>query len=84
MPPRYRYRRMSAEDFGTALNELDMTLNDFCRVAGCSYKRAEKWVKGLEDIPPHAPVILALMALPGGKERALQVALSYVIKEDSE
>lgn len=84
MTKRYRYRRMTGEAFGEALNDLDMTLNDFSRISGSSYKRARKWIDVQEDIPPHVPVLIALMALPGGKERALQTALSYVITEDQE
>ena len=84
MTKRHQYRRMTGEAFGESLNKLDVTLNDFVRISGCTYERARKWVDGKEDIPPHVAVLIALMALPGGKERALKTALSYVITEDSE
>lgn len=84
MPPRYRYRRMSAGDLSRALNNLDLSLNDFSRIAGCAYKRAQQWVEGAEDIPPHVPVLLALMTLPGGKKRAAETALSYIITDGGE
>lgn len=81
MTQRYQYRRMTAEEFGAALNDLDMSLNDFVRIAGCAYRRARLWVEGKEDIPPYVPVLLSLMTLPGGRERALETALSFVIAD---
>ncbi|MGE3307752.1 MAG: hypothetical protein AB7I52_17485 [Rhizobiaceae bacterium] len=81
MTKRYQYARMTPADFGADLNALKLTANDFARISGARYERVEKWLRGQEDIPPHVPVLTALLGLPGGIAKALQVVQFYVEKE---
>lgn len=83
MSPRARYARMTPEDLSADLKRLGITANDFARISGAQYERVVKWLEGREDAPPWVPVVTALLALPGGLEKARETAAFYLEREDS-
>lgn len=78
---RIEYTRMTPSDFSDDLKELDLKLVDFCMITGHRYERVLKWLKGDEDIPPHLPVLMALLKLPGAIDVAREQAAFYIAKE---
>lgn len=78
MTKRCDYARMTPADFSADLKALSLTANDFARISGARFERVEKWLRGQEDIPPHVPVLTALLGLPGGIAKALEVVKFYV------
>ncbi|WP_420408667.1 hypothetical protein [Hoeflea sp.] len=78
MVTRYRYARMTPEDMSDDLNTLKLSAGQFSRISGARHERVQKWLDGKEDIPPHIPVLLALMKLPGGMEKALETVEFYI------
>lgn len=82
--PRYTYFRMPAGAFSTALDELNLTMRQFCRRTGVNEKTAERWLKGELDIPVWVPVFMAMLALPGAEEVSRATAKEYLEGEDHE
>ena len=84
---RYHYRRMTPAELSAALDRLGLTVGQFSRIIGARYNgpddsTVQKWLSGKQEAPAYLPVLLALLALPGGVERARAVAETY-IEEDS-
>lgn len=68
---KYRYRRMTGEQFRAALTALGMPDgHKFARLYGAAPSRVDKWKRGLEDIPHSVALTLSLLTLPGGMDMA--------------
>jgi hypothetical protein len=80
---RYKYNRMTPKDFSGDLNSLGLSAGQFSRLSGARYERVLKWLDGQEDIPPHVPVMLALLELPGAMAQA-QRAVNFYIREEGQ
>ncbi len=84
---RIEYTRMTPSDLSDDLKELGITLAEFCTITGHRYDRVLKWLKegdGGEDIPPHIPVLMALLKLPGAIDVAREQAAFYIAKEGAQ
>ncbi|MDZ7823090.1 MAG: hypothetical protein U5K75_02970 [Ahrensia sp.] len=81
MVTRYKYHRMTAASFSDALDSLGLSAGQFSRLCGARHERVIKWLDGLEDIPPHIPVMLALLKLPGATALAKKTADDSIIPE---
>jgi len=68
---RYRYKRMTAEQFSAALDELGMSVMQFARLYGSAEGRVRDWLHGDEDIPHTVAVFCIAMTVPKAKELAL-------------
>lgn len=79
---RYQYDRMNPRQLSDALNHLGLTMSQFCKHTGYSERKMEYWLKGEEPIPATMPVMVALMLLPGGLERAIEVSNHFIIKDE--
>jgi hypothetical protein len=77
---------MTPSDLSDDLKELDISLAEFCTITGHRYERVLKWLKEKdgEDIPPHIPVLMALLKLPGALAVAREQAAFYIAKEDAQ
>lgn len=82
MVTRYKYNRMTSEDMSEDLNTLHLTAGQFARISGARHERVLKWLEGKEDIPPHVPVLLALLELPGAMIKAQEVVDFYIQEEE--
>jgi DNA-binding transcriptional regulator YiaG len=81
--PRYKYNRMTPQDMSADLDTLNLTAGQFSRISGARHERVQKWLSGEEDIPPHVPVLLALLELPGAMIKA-QTVVDFYIREDDQ
>lgn len=78
MTRRYSYDRMTPEQFSAALNQLHLTMRQFCRLSGKSEAKAERWLSGDEDIPHDVTVMLTMATVPDALERARAVTDAMV------
>lgn len=69
--------RMTPEQFSQALNQLGLTVREFCRIFGTGVKTVERWLADEKDIPGWVPVSLALMTMPGAPDLARSVAQHF-------
>lgn len=76
----YKFERMTGAEFSAALNRLDLTLGQFCRLTGSAPKRAAQWLDGSEDCPPWLPVFIAALGCSGGIEAARDEAERRLIQ----
>lgn len=81
MSRRYTYNRMTAEQLSAALNQLNLSLRQFCRLSGKSEAKAQRWIAGKEDIPHDVAVMLALLTVPGAMDVAKAVTDAFLIEE---
>lgn len=80
---RYKYNRMTPQDMSADLNGLGLSAGQFSRLSGARHERVLKWLDGKEEIPPHVPVLLALLELPGAMIKA-QTVVDFYIREEGE
>lgn len=71
--PRAENRMLPAQ-FSKALQDLGLTMREFCRITGTNWKTAERWLSDEKDIPQWVPVFLAMLTLPGALEMARRVS----------
>lgn len=78
----YKYKHMSAQEFARNLDELDITLGQFCRITGMDYDTVRDGMlkSGNVPIPHHIRIIFAMGALPGSWEIARMMTDSVVEK----
>lgn len=69
--------RMMPAQFSQALDDLDLTMREFCRITGTNAKTTQRWLDDEKDIPAWVPVFLALLTLPGAMQMAQTVALHF-------
>lgn len=74
--PRAEHRMMPAQ-LSKALDDLGLTMREFCRVTGTGTKTVERWLTDEKDIPQWVPVTLALLTLPGALQIARTVAQHF-------
>lgn len=65
-----KHRRMTAQEFYTALVTHQLTQGQFVRLTGTSRKKVMEWAEGTEDIPAWVPMFFAACSVPGGLEAA--------------
>lgn len=76
---RYYHRRMTADEFSRALDELGMSVGEWMRFTGLTRRTVEMHLGQIVDkdrpgdIPHWVPVLLELLRLPGGIEAAERV-----------
>jgi hypothetical protein len=70
MARRYTYARLTAEEFSSALAQLDLSPNVFARLTGSAPDRVMRWIIGTEDIPHHIGVVCVAFTVPGVLELA--------------
>lgn len=76
---RYDYRRMTAEEFRTALQSIDMPPLAFGRICGFEEKRIRQWMTGEQDIPIWVPVFVSVLTnVPGALYEARQAAAEMI------
>lgn len=78
MVTRYKYARMTGKDMSEDLNILGITAGQFSRISGARYENVLLWLDDAKDIPPHIPVLLALLKLPDGLTTAFDVVNFYI------
>jgi hypothetical protein len=70
-------KRMTAEQFRDALTLLGLTPSAFAWLTGSAPPRVARWLSGEEpDIPLWAPLLCALLSLPGAPDMAADIARS--------
>lgn len=69
--------RMMPAQFSQALDDLRLTMREFCRVTGTNAKTAQRWLDDEKDIPAWVPVFLAMLTLPGAMQMAQTVAQHF-------
>lgn len=74
--PRAENRMLPAQ-FSKALDDLDLTMREFCRITGTGTKTVERWLSDEKDIPQWVPVTLALLTMPGALQMARTVAQHF-------
>jgi hypothetical protein len=82
MSRRYRYNRITGEQFSQALSDLRMGDVLFARLSGATDRRVQRWMRGEEEIPPFVPVLCSLLMLPGAIDTASEVAQRMRSGED--
>lgn len=80
--PRAENRMMPAQ-FSKALDDLSLSMREFCRITGTNPKTAERWLGDEKDIPQWVPVTLALMTMPGALPIARAVAQHFAKDENN-
>lgn len=68
-----KFTRMQSGEFAAALENLNLTQGDFCRMTGSSRKKVMEWANGSEDIPPWVPPFFAA-CIAGGFDAAWKEA----------
>ena len=85
MSRKYKYHRMTPEQFQTALDQLKMGEFRFSRLTGKSYQKVQRWLSGQEpDIPHDVTLLCSLLTLPGAVELAEGVATAMIVKEEDD
>lgn len=79
---RFEYARMSAKDFREALDEIDLPPQAFARIFGVRIEVVTRWLKGDQDIPPWAFVVLwILREVPNGIAIARTAAANHIVRD---
>lgn len=78
----YRYHRMSPAELSAGLNALSLTRRRFSRICGARTDKIQGWLAGELDIPPHIPVLVALLHLPHALDTAKAVVDRYIMDEE--
>lgn len=81
---RYKYRTMTADEFGQALKDANLTARQFARLSGANYRRIVRQLEENEAIPHFYRLLLELLRLPGAVEIAKQIADETIIEETPE
>lgn len=82
---KYRYRRMTADQFRTALKELGMPEgHKFARLCGSAPSNVDRMKRGELPVPHYVALILSLLTLPGGMDMAHKLfdEMSEGLKDD--
>lgn len=66
----YRFTRMTASEFGAALETHQLSPNQFRRIYGPGGKTVAKWLDASEELPPWVAAVVATWAIPGVLEAA--------------
>ena len=74
---RFRYRKMTALEFATALMQLKLNVEDFARISGAREDRVERWRRGEEDIPHSTLAICVACSIPGVVDLLMRAADYY-------
>ena len=80
-PPRFNYRKLTADEFKTELRQLDMSLEAFARIFGIPLNKAREMTTGKRPIQNWIPIALALLRVPSALGAARFVA-SEMIEDD--
>lgn len=54
---RYVYSRINSIELSARLNRIGITAGQLARASGADLRRAQRWLEGSEDIPPHIDLI---------------------------
>lgn len=80
---RYDYRRMTAEEFRTGLEQIRMPPLAFGRIFGFEEKRIRQWATGEQEVPIWVfPVLQILKNVSGAIPEARQAAAEIIIRDN--
>lgn len=83
---KYNYKPMSRQEFARNLDDLNITLGQFCRLIGVSYDTVkDEWLADNEATPiPHwVRHVFVLTALPGGLQLMRQMTDAVIERAES-
>jgi len=74
---RYRYRKMTPEEFCAALALLELDVAAIAYVTGAREDRVERWKRGEEDIPTYVPMFCAGLTIQEAQAIMFRTADHY-------
>jgi hypothetical protein len=83
MAKRFEYKRMTAAEFNSDMEELEMLDGTFGRLFGFEPRRVRQWRAGEEDVPIWvAPVLRVLKAIASAIVEIRQEAAERIIRDN--
>jgi len=80
---RYRYVKLTPDQFRAGLLEAGIPLERFCKLTGTDRRRAQRYITGVEDIPPWVGSYLAMLTRPDARAIAHAYADAYATLADN-
>jgi len=84
MSRRYRYQRMTPEQFSMALDQIGINAWQFARMTGANGERVIGWLAGRDDIPQYVPLVCVLLTMPGALALAKATADAFIVQDPTE
>lgn len=83
MPPRFTYRRLSPDEFRSALDAMGWSAGTFARIFGANVRRVQQWLHGEEEPPPWVAVVIGLLKdKPHNVVEARQIAAEMILHDN--
>jgi hypothetical protein len=79
MSRRYTYQSLTGRQLSDGLDEVGLTLRQFCRISGADERRVQRWISGQEpDIPMWVGSLLTALTVPAAMARVKAYADAVV------
>jgi hypothetical protein len=79
MSRRYTYQSLTGRQLSAGLDEVGITLRQFCRITGSDERRVQRWISGEEPtIPMWVGSLLAALTVPAAMDRVKAYADAVV------
>jgi hypothetical protein len=80
-PPRFKHKKITADEFTAELSRQGMTVSSFARIWCQNLSTVKRWANEGNDIPTWVPIALTMMTLPQAHGTA-RMAAAAMIEED--